>query len=66
MNLSFDHVYLSRVSFIIATLKDRFFISEMEIRRLYREIGTEVVYNNWFRKTLTKSIKDAARKHFSD
>jgi len=31
----------------------RFFISEMEIRRLYREVGAEVVYNNWFRRNFS-------------
>jgi len=31
----------------------KFFVSEMEVRRLYREVGTEVVYNNWFRRNLS-------------
>ena len=31
----------------------KFFISEMEVRRLYREVGTKVVYNNWFRRNLS-------------
>jgi len=25
----------------------------MEVRRLYREVGTKVVYNNWFRRNLS-------------
>jgi len=31
----------------------RFFVSEMEVRRLYREVGAEVVYNNWFRRNFS-------------
>ena len=31
----------------------RFFVSEMEVKRLYREVGAEVVYNNWFRRNLS-------------
>ncbi|RLF01405.1 MAG: hypothetical protein DRJ59_06110 [Thermoprotei archaeon] len=31
----------------------KFFVSEMEVRRLYREVGTKVIYNDWFRRNLS-------------